>query len=131
MSIPKTLPNLKLAEFIRTTRARYGLTQDQMAARITDGGYEVSGETISRWEITGKIPPLREGSYARILARAYGTTPAQLLQLSGGLDFLPAEDLNAILKKLPVRLLNLLDDASPKQIELITRIVIAILAGDE
>lgn len=131
MSVPKTSPNKALAEFIRTARARYGLSQDQMAMKIAMSGYEVSGETISRWELTGRIPPLRDPQHAIVLARAYGTTPAQLLKLGGYLDFLPVGDLDSIIRKIPARLLNLLDKASQDDLELITRVVAAILAGEE
>lgn len=130
MPIPKTSPNRALGEFLRTRRAAYGLTQEEMAAKITAGGYPVSGESLSRWEITGAIPPLRDPQHCRVIARAYGTTPAHLLNLGGYLDFLPGE-VDSLVKKLPARLLNLLDEASPDQLELITRLVAAVLAEEE
>jgi transcriptional regulator with XRE-family HTH domain len=131
MPVPKTSPNRALGDFLRTRRAAYGLTQEEMAAKISEGGYPVSGESLSRWEITGAIPALRDPQHSRVLARAYGVTPAHLLSLGGYLDFLPSGELDAILKKLPARLLNLLDQASPDQLELITRVVAAILAEEE
>ena len=112
MSRPTSSGSPALAKFLRTARAAAGRTQDEQAAKITSDGYEVSGETLSRWELTGKCPPLRDPNHARVLARAYGTTPATLLKLAGYLDFLPIGELDSIISKLPARLLNLLDQAT-------------------
>lgn len=126
MPLLKTEGSHEMSRFLRRRQSELDLTQAEISQRICALGYEVSPETVSRWIRHGAIPPLRDTKLGPIIARAFEVELSVLRRLSGDFDLMPVE-LGAIVNSLPVYLLDLLDRATPEQIELITRIVCVIV----
>lgn len=125
MPIPKTVANPEFARFLRRRREQDGLTQAQQADIITKAGYPVSANTISRWEIDGAVPALKEPAYAMIIASAYGVSLGHLYRMSGLTQGKMLSQDSTV--DIPDELLELLDGVTPEQMKLIIKVVRAIV----
>lgn len=128
MAIPKTVPNPELAKYLRKRRERLELTQEQIAQRLTEFGYPISANTISRWEVEGIVPTMKDPHYVAIISQAYEVTSRQLSSVfSQGGD---SPHFGETPAGLDPELVALLQDANEEQMKIIIRVVRAII-GDE
>lgn len=101
-----------IGKFIISRRGILGLTQKDVAERLTSLGYEYSSPAVAHWENrTGKYaPPLDDPDFVSALARVLEVDRSEILTQSGLLEGLNMQEDGDILHAT-----NLFREMSPKQ----------------
>lgn len=120
----------KIGLYLEELRNKLHYSQEEMAVALTNAGYKCSPQSISHWETGHTNPPLRKGRNVRLFAQVYRTTTTELLERIDYFDPLNDEQLESVTKKIPANLLAFFNEAGPEQIELLSRIAVAILRKD-
>lgn len=65
--------------WIKTRRRELGLSQEELAERLSSEGYQVSRGTVAHWEQDRYHPPLDDPTLVNALARAFNISVKQIL----------------------------------------------------
>ncbi len=81
---------LSVGQYIRRQRKRLGLSQAQLAERLTSQGFVYSSQTVGHWEAGRIAVPLDlvhdETRFLKALALALESSPLEILKVTGYLD---------------------------------------------
>lgn len=78
-----------LIKFMRQRRNDVGLTQAELAERLTRLGYAAASSTVGGWETENKNPPIDDPKFVTALANVLKTTRVSIYKAAGVLDDSP------------------------------------------
>lgn len=119
-----------LGQFIYNKRRALHLSRADLAERLTVNGYECTESAINHWENGRSNPPIADPVFARTLALSLDVSPSELIEAAGVLDVTP-EVTDLVLARLSPLTIQLLKEASPKNIKKVEAIIRALLAEEE
>lgn len=111
---------MQFSDLIKTRRISLGLTQDELAEKMTALGYQIQYTGISHWETGRTMPPLQNDVFRSALSLALEMTEVEIMRALGfrvESDHSPAGE----------RAAALIDQMTPDQQERALKILEALL----